>query len=68
MGRMERLLGYIIGVALAVAVLVVIALIFGGTMIAGLSALLTFPIAAPITTLALIMVVLLAFLVSRRGR
>ena len=66
--RMERLLGYAIGGALAVAALVVIAVIFGGAIIAGLSAALTFPIAAPMTTLALIVVILMAFLASRRGR
>tara|TARA_R110000787_G_scaffold239367_4_gene345545 strand:- start:33260 stop:33457 length:198 start_codon:yes stop_codon:yes gene_type:complete len=65
---MERLLGYLIGGTLAVAALIAIALLFGSAIIAGLSAALTFPIAAPMTTLALIVVILLAFLASRRGR
>jgi len=65
---MERLLGYLIGGALAVAALIAIAVIFGGAIIAGLSAALAFPFAAPITTLTLIVVILLAFLVSWRGR
>ncbi len=66
--EMERLLGYLIGGTLAVAALIAIALLFGSAIIAGLSAALTFPIAAPMTTLALIVVILLAFLASRRGR
>ena len=66
--EMERLLGYLIGGTLAVAALIAIALLFGSAIIAGLSAALTFPIAAPMTTLALIVVILMAFLASRRGR
>ncbi len=65
---MERILGLMIGGALAITALIAIAVVFGGAIVAGVSAVLTFPIAAPMTTLALIVVVLLAFVAYRRKR
>ena len=65
---MERVLGYLIGGVVALGLLVGLGAIFGGAIIAGLSAAVTFPIAAPMTTLALIVVVFLAFIVWRRKR
>ncbi|MGJ3258865.1 MAG: hypothetical protein ACFE0S_04605 [Rhodospirillales bacterium] len=65
---MERTLGYLIGIVVAGAILLGLALAFGGVIIGLVSALLAFPLAAPMTTSALVVALAIGYLAYRRKK
>lgn len=65
---MERALGYIIGGVVAGAVLLAFGMLFGGALLGALSALFAFPVAAPMTTSAVLLVLGAGFISYRRKR
>ncbi len=65
---MERTLGYIIGLIVAGGILLALALLFGGVFIGFLSALVAFPIAAPMTTTALLIALGIGYIAYRRKK
>jgi uncharacterized protein YacL len=65
---MERALGYIIGAAVAVLIVTTFGVLFGSLVIGTLSAIVAFPIAAPITTLSMAVVIVVGYLTYYRKR
>jgi len=65
---MERFLGYIIGAVVALLIVSAIAVLFGGAVIGALSAIIAFPLAAPMTTAALCVALIWGYIAFRRKR
>ena len=65
---MEKVAGYIIGGLVALALLAAVALVFGGLFAGGVAALMAFPVAAPLSTLAIAAGVGLGYLAYRRAK
>ncbi len=65
---MERSLGYIIGGCVIVLTLISMGVLFSGVVLGALSALIAFPLAAPMTTTALLIALGIGFVAYRRKR
>lgn len=63
---MEKIAGIIIGGAIAVGTLVVLFLVAGSAIVGAVTALLTIPIAAPITTTLIIVAIVVGYFVYRK--
>lgn len=65
---MERTLGFLIGIVVAGLILFGLALVFGGVFIGFFSAIVAMPIAAPMTTAALMIALLFGYIAYRRKK
>ncbi len=63
---MEKIVGIIIGGVIALTTLAVIFLLAGGAIIGAITALMTIPIAAPITSTLVIIMVIVGYFVYRK--
>lgn len=58
---MEKMLGYIIGATVAISIIAVTVVLTGSAVVGVLSAIVAFPVAAPLTTTALIAAVVIGY-------
>lgn len=65
---MERILGYLIGATVICLILLGLAVAFGGVFIGALSALIALPLAAPMTTTAFVVALVIGYMAYRRKK